>query len=759
MSHIPSDWQSVQSILARHDAILLDPPHMVPTPDYPDGPILGNGDLGCVVGGPPENQTFYLSKNDFWTDGTGWQTNEPYSGYVVSPIVIGGVTVASTELIGASYHQDLALSSAILTSTFRKENAGLKMVSRVDANLNLLSLALKNTGNEPLKITLCLWAKKSDDPDAILPTEASCDGETAFVTRSTWDRGRWVSRAAILLDGLTAAEAPQVTDAAVKVEISLAPGGSRDLMAYCDGGMDAKEPVAQARQTLEKLHAQPAGLALQQHSKWWENFWMLAWLDLGGGTLERFWYGSQYLLACTNRAGKTAPGLFGPATSDHPRWNGDYHLNYNFEQPYQGLYSSNRQDFAHPYYQAILDFLPESLRRASEDLDPAQKGAYYPVGIGPAGIVVADDYMSQKSCSVFAAVNFLSHALHTLDPDFLSRTAAPLLYAVADFWTGFLKHEHGRWHIEGSAAHEHGDHFRNSTWDLALVKHFFKSLIKLIPLLSPDAQTASVWKDIADNLAEYPASEFDGYPVLVESEDCGRFSRTHSLYTAFWPGSGDFVIGGQSENRTLGFHTLRLLELWDQGNSFVWAYMAAVRTGYPHIMNRLEEHLADTRMRYWMKEGDPRNPDRYFGAGWCRGIRPNLTVWHTLGGLETAGGTAIINESLLQSHEGFLRLFPVWDLNRDAKFVNLRTEGAFLVQCAFTAGKIDQLMITSERGGKLAIWCSARSEDFHALEIASSKKQEPAWSDGPPAGGVVAIFQTRPNEIWEFVSANILLPT
>jgi alpha-L-fucosidase 2 len=40
------------------------PPRYVPTDDMPDGPLLGNGDVGAVLGGPPEKQVFYIAKND-----------------------------------------------------------------------------------------------------------------------------------------------------------------------------------------------------------------------------------------------------------------------------------------------------------------------------------------------------------------------------------------------------------------------------------------------------------------------------------------------------------------------------------------------------------------------------------------------------------------------------------------------------------------------------------------------------------------------
>ena len=53
----------------------------------------------------------------------------------------------------------------------------------------------------------------------------------------------------------------------------------------------------------------------------------------------------------------------------------------------------------------------------------------------------------------------------------------------------------------------------------------------------------------------------------------------------------------------------------------------------------------------------------------------------------------------LQSHQGLIRLFPCWDNSLDAKFENLRADGAFLVSSAIRNGKIGPTKIFSEVGG------------------------------------------------------------
>jgi hypothetical protein len=57
-------------------------------------------------------------------------------------------------------------------------------------------------------------------------------------------------------------------------------------------------------------------------------------VDLGDEfrLLEQFYYGAQYAVGSASRAGRMAPGLWGPwITTDTPGWNGDYTLNYNFQ--------------------------------------------------------------------------------------------------------------------------------------------------------------------------------------------------------------------------------------------------------------------------------------------------------------------------------------------------------------------------------------------------------------------------------------------
>lgn len=59
----------------------------------------------------------------------------------------------------------------------------------------------------------------------------------------------------------------------------------------------------------------------------------------------------------------------------------------------------------------------------------------------------------------------------------------------------------------------------------------------------------------------------------------------------------------------------------------------------------------------------------------------------------------VINECLMQSYTGIIRLFPNWPEDMNASFQTLRAVGAFLVSCERKDSRIQSLIIESEKGG------------------------------------------------------------
>ena len=113
---------------------------------------------------------------------------------------------------------------------------------------------------------------------------------------------------------------------------------------------------------------------------------------------------------------------------------------------------------------------------------------------------------------------------------------------------------------------------------------------------------------------------------------------------------------------------------WDQMNNFPMLFPIAARVGF-----------------------DPERLLQAFKSAIQELMRPNCTVYQQGGGIETSGSTETIHSMLLQSHEGVLRLFPVWPRDRDARFVNLRAVGGVLVSSEFKESIVQYVQVSTEK--------------------------------------------------------------
>ena len=113
--------------VTQHRSTWSEPPRKVPCNTATDAPLLGNGDLGVCIGGPPEDQGYWIAKNDFWKmrsrhDSTGVR-------------MFGTLRVSVPCLQGASYHVEQELHSAVTLSRFSTGSATLHVRSWVAATV------------------------------------------------------------------------------------------------------------------------------------------------------------------------------------------------------------------------------------------------------------------------------------------------------------------------------------------------------------------------------------------------------------------------------------------------------------------------------------------------------------------------------------------------------------------------------------------------------------------------------------------------
>ncbi|MEE0199501.1 MAG: discoidin domain-containing protein [Muricomes sp.] len=83
-----SEWNNIQSVVSRYYGEWNNTSYNGAITDgMPNTALLGNGDVGVTSAGNELSKSFYISKSDFWTYGTG-SASSP-----CPPILIGGVTI------------------------------------------------------------------------------------------------------------------------------------------------------------------------------------------------------------------------------------------------------------------------------------------------------------------------------------------------------------------------------------------------------------------------------------------------------------------------------------------------------------------------------------------------------------------------------------------------------------------------------------------------------------------------------------------
>lgn len=643
----------------KYIAVFTEPPKNIPTYYMPDGPLLGNGDLGVALAGPAEEQRFYIGKNDWW--GYGDNTRA---------MPVGGLTLAIKELKGASYRQEQDLALAEVRGAFTNGEVAVQTRSFVDTHSNLLVTELKCAGTKPVT---AIFSQRNglDEPwgtrHTTLPEGILC------YTRKSQDAAP-ENRMDIAVVSRIIGGVPVVDQAGTgTMTLTLKAGETVTIVTCVLSKLDAPDLLEAAKKKVSSLGTKDFQTLTVKHRDWWKSFWAKSFIEIPDKEIEKRWYAALYVMGSCSKEGKVAPGLWGCWVTLFAQWQGDYHLNYNFQAPYYIAYASNHADLSLPFYQAIVEALPRGKELAKKR---GWKGVHFPVCIGPRGIFPEGEKdHGQRSNAAYVALNFIWQYQYTQDKEFLKTTAYPYLLDVAAFWEEYLKLENGRYVIHGDAIHEGSGEDVNPILSLGLVRNLFKNLIVMSKDLGVDEVRRAKWQDIQDRLSAYPLQERNNKTVFRYTEKGLAWWKDNTLGIQHIFPSGTIGLDSDPKLLEISRNTIDEMGRWADYNGFSSWYTACVRVGY-------DPKAVLTKMR---EECDKHS-------------FPNLLLFYGGGGVESCGGFLAVNEMLLQSHEGVLRFFPCWPKDQDARFGTLRAVGAFLISAEFKGGVVSGVKIVSEKG-------------------------------------------------------------
>lgn len=690
----------------RYTSVFTTSPKHVPTSKVPDAPLSGNGDIGLTFGGAPGHLRLYFGKNDFW---------RAYPVYPGGGIALpGGLDIFSPEMEGADYYAEQRPQNADIFSTFEKNGRKVEIHAWVAAVNNCVVIEYRV--NKPVTLQLKLWT-----PDGNTGvTAGGVEGKVRWVTRSFENTPllEWPGHVAIAM-GVPG------TEISADGKITLRPGKKTTITVTLFTNHDRPDWKTAAIREAAGMNHEKLAEVRENHLAWWKHFWDRSHVEIGDSLLERYYYNSQYLFAASSRAGKFAPGIWGPfITKDSTAWGGDYHLNYNYQAPYWAAFSSNYTELTDNYDQPLLDYLDRGRIHAKYLLN--KRGVYYPVGIGPKGLCTTRwpltpeemlarygttdnridsgyKFLGQKINAVFGAANMFMRFYSTYDAEY-AKKVYPFLLANADFWEDYLKWENGRYVIEMDHFNEVMPNLRNkgqwkqllgdynSSLSLGLVKMLFKGMLEVSRYTGQDSSRREKWQHILTHLSAFPTGETQEGRVTLKNVEKSpvagqmqpRGLARVSIHGLVLPGEVCGPVTDPAFNAILRNDVAHWKDRmqspgeWGNtlGNGLETSFPGAVRVGYDgdEIIRQLKDRLQLQ-------------------------VYPNGWVTQAGGGIETLAAVPLtINEMLLQSYEGRVRVFPNWNRRRDAHFDSLRAYGAFLVSSAVQNGSVRYVKILSEKG-------------------------------------------------------------
>jgi alpha-L-fucosidase 2 len=467
----------------------------------------------------------------------------------------------------------------------------------------------------------------------------------------------------------------------------------------------------QTRQALQRGYRSD----LAEHLAWWEDFWSRSAIDLPDSVLERQWHLEMYKFGAAARSGAPPISLQSVWTADNgllPPWKGDFHHDLNTQLSYWPAYSGNHLDLAEGFVDWLWSVRDESKRFT--------RWFYGTEGLNVPGVTTLRgepmggwiQYSLGPTTSAWLGHHFYLQWKYSMDSAFLREKAYPWIRETAVHLIGLSeKDEKGRRKLPLSSSPEIFNNsreawFENLTnYDLAMVRWTLATAAELATVLGLPEE-ARQWQAA---LGEWPDFAVDSTGFLfAEGVPYSESHRHFSHLVAYHPLSLVDWSNGEEDQRLIRATLARLDTIGpDFWCGYSWAWLGNLRA------RALDGGGAAEALRIFSKAFCL--PNSFHVNGDQSGLGYSTMTYRPFtleGNFACAAG---IQEMLLQSHTGVIRIFPAipggWS---DVSFADLRAEGAFLVSARRTGGRLEEVLIHAEKGGVVRLDNPFGDQEFTA---------------------------------------------
>lgn len=525
--------------------------------------------------------------------------------------------------------------------------------------------------------------------------------------------------------------------------------GDMDIFVCVRSSHECENPLPEAIKELNNGIERGFESLEAENRKWWAEYWDKSAADFGTYTeIQKYWNLSMYELACS--FGKAPmPALNGLCCGPvSPTISGVsspfYTHDQNAQMPSMPLLVLNHTELTEALvdtYYNVRDVLKQNAERLFGN--PGGNGIFIPLTMTQDGLGNPGGAYRYTLCgNAYTGLVLSLIWRFTKNTELVREKIYPLLCELISFYTDniFSLGDDGKYHMDLSVPPEIFTFTRDDSATMSMLETCLKTALEMSEALGIDNSKAAKWKDVLEHYPQISKRRDGGWwpgPDIPENHFC---FGGHLLYPFFPSEAYISDEDKKTTEKTLEFIRKNAIErsFADTDGRFHylhdWSWcltsMAQLRIRQQNFFGELHRALelfakpnglfshdsivisecdtTEDNYKYSLKsDGYSADPGRslwWYDLGRC--ASPSKRAKRTAAPVLEGNSIFLLcaAETLLQSYDGIIRLFPGVPDSFTGKFRRFLAQGGFEVSAAAEKGAVKYVLIKSLSGGQMNLY-------------------------------------------------------